>query len=48
MTRIGVGGILNLDKLERTHQVLEDIEAFHLHAKYRPSVVERLANHQAK
>lgn len=33
MTRIGVGGLINMDKLKQTHHVLNDIALFHYHAK---------------
>ncbi|XP_035226303.1 1-phosphatidylinositol 4,5-bisphosphate phosphodiesterase epsilon-1-like isoform X2 [Stegodyphus dumicola] len=34
-TRIGVGGLINLEKIRKTHEILEEIETFHEHAKVR-------------
>ncbi|XP_060069522.1 uncharacterized protein LOC132549598 [Ylistrum balloti] len=33
MTRIGVGGLINMDKLQQTHTILNDISLFHHHGK---------------
>ncbi|XP_052101648.1 1-phosphatidylinositol 4,5-bisphosphate phosphodiesterase epsilon-1-like isoform X3 [Mytilus californianus] len=35
MTRIGVGGLLNMDKLKQAHIVLSDIALFHSHGQRR-------------
>lgn len=35
MTRIGVGGLLNMDKLKQAHVVLSDIALFHSHGQRR-------------
>ncbi|GIY69208.1 hypothetical protein CDAR_370871 [Caerostris darwini] len=48
-TRIGVGGLINTDKIKKTHIVLREIQAFHDHAEARanleieevPTVVEK-------
>lgn len=39
MTRIGVGGLINMDKLKQTHHVLNDIALFHYHAKQQIETV---------
>ena len=39
MTRIGVGGLINMDKLKQTHHVLNDIALFHHHAKQQIETV---------
>lgn len=31
MTRIGVGGLINLEKLKKAHAILNDIQLFHYH-----------------
>jgi len=31
MTRIGVGGLINLGKLKTAHAILNDIQLFHYH-----------------
>lgn len=33
MTRIGVGGLINLEKISQSHVVLNDIHLFHERAK---------------
>ena len=33
LTRIGVGGLINLEKMHQAHVVLNDIHLFHEHAK---------------
>ncbi|XP_022236664.1 1-phosphatidylinositol 4,5-bisphosphate phosphodiesterase epsilon-1-like, partial [Limulus polyphemus] len=35
MSRVGVGGIINMKKIEQVRQVLDDIRAFHQHAEHR-------------
>lgn len=35
MSRVGVGGIINMKKIEQVCQVLDDIRAFHQHAERR-------------
>ncbi|XP_025096603.1 1-phosphatidylinositol 4,5-bisphosphate phosphodiesterase epsilon-1-like isoform X4 [Pomacea canaliculata] len=37
MTRIGVGGLINLDKLRQAHIVLNDIHLFHHHGRQHQS-----------
>lgn len=31
MTRIGVGGLINIEKLKKAHAILSDIQLFHYH-----------------
>ena len=33
LTRIGVGGLINMEKMKQSHVVLNDINLFHEHAK---------------
>ena len=33
LTRIGVGGLINMEKVTQAHLVLNDIQLFHNHAK---------------
>ena len=42
MTRIGVGGLINLDKLRQSHIVLNDIHLFHHHATLQRAMDARL------
>lgn len=42
MTRIGVGGLINLDKLRQSHIVLNDIHLFHHHATLQRAMEARL------
>jgi phosphatidylinositol phospholipase C epsilon len=42
MTRIGVGGLINLDKLRQAHIVLNDIHLFHHHANVQKTLNARL------
>lgn len=35
VTRMGVGGIINVEKLKQVQQVLDDIRAFHYHKQKR-------------
>ena len=42
MTRIGVGGLINLDKLRQSHIVLNDIHLFHHHAALQANMDRRL------
>ncbi|CAL1293730.1 unnamed protein product [Larinioides sclopetarius] len=37
-SRIGVGGLINLEKIRKTHAVLREIQAFHDHAQARNKV----------
>ncbi|GBM57044.1 1-phosphatidylinositol 4,5-bisphosphate phosphodiesterase epsilon-1, partial [Araneus ventricosus] len=37
-SRIGVGGLINLEKIRKTHAVLKEIQAFHDHAEARNKV----------
>ncbi|XP_023223275.1 1-phosphatidylinositol 4,5-bisphosphate phosphodiesterase epsilon-1-like isoform X2 [Centruroides sculpturatus] len=44
LTRIGVGGIINVEKIEKAHRVLENIQAFHLHALKREQALTEIIN----
>ena len=35
MTRIGVGGLINLEKIQQAHTVLNDVHVFQQHAQNR-------------
>ena len=39
MTRIGVGGLINLEKMRQAHVVLNDIHLFHEHARNMAATV---------
>ncbi|KAK6186334.1 hypothetical protein SNE40_008387 [Patella caerulea] len=39
MTRIGVGGLINMDKLRQTHIVLNDLHLFHHHAENQKKLI---------
>lgn len=43
MTRIGVGGIINVEKIHQAHRVLDDIKAFHHHYKCREHALAQVA-----
>ncbi|XP_077544076.1 uncharacterized protein LOC144156122 [Haemaphysalis longicornis] len=43
MTRIGVGGIINVEKIHQAHRVLDDIKAFHHHYKCREQALAQVA-----
>ncbi len=40
MTRIGVGGLLNMEKIHQAHLVLNDISLFHQHAKTQAAAMD--------
>ncbi|XP_071091113.1 1-phosphatidylinositol 4,5-bisphosphate phosphodiesterase epsilon-1-like [Haliotis cracherodii] len=42
MTRIGVGGLINMDKLKQAHIVLNDILLFHHHADHQRAIIQKL------
>ena len=42
VTHIGVGGLINLDKLRQAHIVLNDIHLFHHHAALQRLTQQRL------
>lgn len=42
MTRIGVGGLINIDKLKQAHLILNDIYFFHHHASRQLKETETL------
>lgn len=43
MTRIGVGGIINVEKMDEAHRVLDEIKAFHHHHKCRKHATAQVA-----
>ncbi|XP_064469144.1 uncharacterized protein LOC135383352 [Ornithodoros turicata] len=43
MTRIGVGGIINMEKMHQAHRVIDDIRAFHHHYKCRKHATAQVA-----
>ena len=42
MTRIGVGGLMNLDKLKQAHIILNDIHLFHHSAQQQRALMQKL------
>lgn len=42
MSRIGVGGIINIEKMYQTHQVLDNIRIFHIHAIRRKQLLGQM------
>lgn len=46
MTRIGVGGLINMKKMEQAHVVLNDIQTFHRHAAKRQEVMAKWEKRQ--
>jgi hypothetical protein len=47
MTRIGVGGLINLEKVHQAHLLLNDIKLFHEHADRIAPADYELANETA-
>ncbi|XP_023235323.1 uncharacterized protein LOC111634715 isoform X2 [Centruroides sculpturatus] len=43
MSRIGVGGIINVEKITHAHQILDDIQTFHIHAQQRLQTMIEIA-----
>lgn len=41
-SRIGVGGIINMNKMYKTHQVLDNIRAFHIHSIRRNQLIAEM------
>ena len=41
-SRIGVGGIINIEKMYKTHQVLDNIRTFHIHAIRRNQLLTEM------
>lgn len=42
MSRIAVGGIINIEKMYQTHQVLDNIRIFHIHALRRKQLLSQM------
>lgn len=46
-SRIGVGGIINIEKMYKTHQVLDNIRTFHIHAIRRGQLLADMMHNAA-